>query len=285
MRVSELRPLISSTLLAFSAACGGSPIEATVGTDTDPSDPTDTAWTGATSTTTGEDPETESSSGGEPGTGTESDAAESDSTGTAGGSTRGESTDGESSRGSQVCELDPLDDACTACARAECCDAVEACFADSACACIGQCVLQGDGTPPECAETCGAALPWRLLSPIQSCVDAGCGECSSSGGEIEPPIDDLCEPDRSDASCASCVREHCCDTLETCGADDACLCVVGCLSNQGEGVFDTDSVAACSSSCDVEPPTALLEPIELCAQDSACDTCIPEGPMEPEEPS
>jgi hypothetical protein len=86
------------------------------------------------------------------------------------------SSSATSGGGSSLCDTDPNDSQCIACAKAACCQQVEACLQDTDCGCFANC-LNGNNTVV-CILQCG--LPVQLFDDLLTCAEQGCAnECST----------------------------------------------------------------------------------------------------------
>ena len=145
----------------------GTPLDTSTG-DTSTSSTSATTSNPTTSTTSGPD---ETSTNAE--TTTIAETSESSS-----GAETSEGSSSESGTTGEVAVCDPhrTDDACWACTRDSCCDALEACYDDPDCTCYVDCVSAGT-EPVTCfTETCMLMMMPPGLADLQGCQYKTCGD-------------------------------------------------------------------------------------------------------------
>jgi len=85
------------------------------------------------------------------------------------------------------------------------------------------------------------------------------GEGASMG---EGPQPSICDPGPNDDACVSCAKENCCDQLEACPLDAACLCLLQC-------VLMGDTPEVCEMQCGQSPASQAV----VDCGDANCPAC------------
>ena len=188
----------------------------------------------------------------------------------AGGSTTSSAagTGGTSSSGG-MCPPAAGDTACVACTKQNCCADAIACLEDKTCTCWEQCYLQHPGDYSFCLTQCPA--PDGVTQALSSCVAASCaGPCngvtssSNSSGSTSSSGGVLCTPTGSDSACTVCTKQSCCNQVNTCAADQSCLCYTGCLD---QGTTATQCAKQCGS------PDGTTNALLVCAAANCGNKC------------
>lgn len=137
------------------------------------------------------------------------------------------------SSGTQICDsgLSMSDATCATCLGTNCCNEVKACEADSAClACI-----TGQST-----DGCDTNTNYTA---VNTCFGGPCAtDCGGSSGT------QICDSglSMSNATCAQCVGDNCCQPVKDCEADTTCL---ACVTGQTTTGCDTNTLFTTVNSC------------------------------------
>ncbi|MBX7084529.1 MAG: hypothetical protein K1X88_35315 [Nannocystaceae bacterium] len=89
------------------------------------------------------------------------------------GGSSGTDGGGSTGGGPTICDPDPADTECAACARMACCDELQACIGNLVCLCLLNCVVDG-GLPEDCQTMCGENA---VSQAVVDCGQTNCPAC------------------------------------------------------------------------------------------------------------
>ncbi|MBW2453808.1 MAG: hypothetical protein JRI68_04830 [Deltaproteobacteria bacterium] len=148
-------------MASLALACGAEGPDDGMGGDYGPG-PGASSGTGGSTTTTSTDDDLGGSSS--------SSSSSSSSTSSTGSSSTSSTSSTGSSGGDNLCEPDPNDDLCIACAKTQCCYVLDSCAQDPDCQCWIDCLAQQ--SVGVCYGQCG--LPMGVGEQLFGCMSQGC---------------------------------------------------------------------------------------------------------------
>jgi hypothetical protein len=110
-----------------------------------------------------------------------------------------------------------------------------------------------------CTNTGKTSMPWH--PPV-----------GPQGVPLRPQNMPSCVADPSDNACVACAKAACCGAYQACYSDTNCSCLVGCL-------YQGNSAAACTSTDNCGPPSAVSLSTAVCLDTTCATECTSAGSM------